>query len=110
MDLRPCYERRNGDLCLKCFEGWHKRLNNMAHSQQSVNLYKLIDLLHTESLNVRLQSQMVANGVVLRRRRATFIRTQAIIMKSWDQLRDGDITAKQVLKICSRVNGPVVDV
>ena len=34
--------RTNNDI-----EGWHKRLNNMAHSQQSVNLYKLVDLLHT---------------------------------------------------------------
>ena len=91
--------RTNNDL-----EGWHKRLNNMAHHQHKLNLYLLLQILHKEAHNIRLQAILISNGTVIRYQCTKYKKTQAII-KAWKQLQD----AKQLLKICSRVNGPVVD-
>ena len=95
--------RTNNDI-----EGWHKRFNNMANHQHKLNLYQLISILHTEANNIKLQTMMISNGTVLRHYRSKYKKTQAIIMNAWEQLRDGNFSAKKVLKICSRVNGPTV--
>ena len=46
-------------------ERWHKRTNNLAHSQQSISMYSLIDTLHKEANNVSLQIPFSSNGAVL---------------------------------------------
>ena len=89
-------------------EGWHKRINSQAHSQQSINMYLLIDTLYKESVNVNLQIQFLSNGAVLRYQRAKYRKLQAIIFKAWQNLSDGEISAKQLLKLCSRLNGPTI--
>ncbi|KAK2158652.1 hypothetical protein LSH36_166g05021 [Paralvinella palmiformis] len=35
---------------------------------------------------------------------------QAIIIKAWQNLVDGEISAKQILKLCSRLNAPTIRV
>jgi hypothetical protein len=95
--------RTNNDV-----EGWHKRINSQAHSQQSINMYLLIDKLHKESVNVNLQIQFLLNGAVLRYQRAKYRKMQAIIFKAWQNLSDGEISAKHLLKLCSRLNGPTI--
>jgi hypothetical protein len=83
-------------------------LNNLAHSQQSINFYLLIKLLHIEARNVNLQAQFLGNGAILRYQRATYKRMQGIIMKAWDDLAAGNASAKQLLKLCAKLNGPSV--
>ena len=95
--------RTNNDV-----EGWHHRINNMAIHQSSLNIYRLVHLLHTESANVKLQVTFLSNGAVLRYQRVKYRRVQAIITKAWSDLNEGHISAKKLLKRCAQVNGPAV--
>ena len=64
-------------------EGWHKRSNSQAHSEQSLNMYLLIDTLHKASQNVSMLTQFVLNGAVLRYQRTKYRKMQAIILTAW---------------------------
>ena len=81
--------RTNNDV-----EIWHKRLNSGTKSQQFLNLYNLIQVLHAEATNVNTQVQYISNGVALRYCRPKFNKSQEIITKSWSALIAGDILAK----------------
>ena len=80
----------------------------MVQSQQSLNLYMLIHVLHTEATNVNIQLQFITNGLALRYRRPKYQKPQEIILKSWSELTSGDISVKELLKRCARMNGPSV--
>ena len=79
----------------------------MATNQSSINMYRLINLLHIEAKNVTLQVSFLSNGAVLRYQRNKYKKVQAVIADCWKALSDGNMAAKEVLKRCSRLNGPV---
>ncbi|KAK2151747.1 hypothetical protein LSH36_353g10058, partial [Paralvinella palmiformis] len=73
--------RTNNDV-----EGWHNRLNNMATSQSSINIYKLIHLLHKEDKHLNLQLLLLCNGAVLRYQHNKYRRVCVTIDNSLKQL------------------------
>ncbi|KAK2148445.1 hypothetical protein LSH36_497g01016 [Paralvinella palmiformis] len=76
----------------------------------ALSKHLLIDTLHKESVNVSLQIQFLANGAVLWYQRAKYHKMHAIIFKVWQNLTDGEVSAKHLLKLCSRLSGPTISV
>ena len=56
--------RTNNDV-----EGWHHLFFNIVTNQSSLNMYKLIHLLHVEARNVNIQVSFLSNGALLRHHR-----------------------------------------
>jgi len=52
------------------------------------------------------QIQFKSNGVAFRYCRPKFNKSQDVIIKSWSRLIAGDISAKKLLKWCTRMNRP----
>ena len=64
-----------------------------------------LNLLHIEAKNVTLQVSFLSNGAVLLYQCNKYKKVQAVIADCWKSLSDGNMTAKEVLKRCSRLNG-----
>ncbi|KAK2157988.1 hypothetical protein LSH36_179g02025 [Paralvinella palmiformis] len=50
----------------------------------------------------------MSNDAPMRYRRAKYCKMQAIIFEAWQNLVDGETSAKQILKLCSRLNGSTI--
>ena len=95
------YQRRirtNNDA-----EGYHNKLNSKAKNA-GLNLYKLIALLHEEAVDVEYTCRFVREGLVQRRERGQELNDK--IMDAWTRFKEGDLSAKQLLQECSKLNGP----
>ena len=95
--------RTNNDV-----EGWHHRLNHKAGRGQ-IQMYLLIDLLHSESKYVEVQTSLVRNEKMSRTQRSDYRKVNEKIQGLWDDLHHGDITTVQLLAGCSKIYGPVED-
>ena len=93
--------RTNNDL-----EGWHHRLNRNAGWGQ-LQFYLLVELLHQESEYVAIQRRLIQNGELQRVERKEYRQINARIQGVWDEFTNSDITAKQLLRRCGRIYGPV---
>ncbi len=51
---------------------------------------------------------MFIPGVILRAQQKKYKKLQGVIIKAWKELESGDRAAKNVLKLCAHVNGPIV--
>ena len=73
---------------------------------QSLNLYKLNQVLHTEAMHLyfNTQIQLISNGVNLQYCCQKFNKSQGIITKSWSELIAEDILSKELLKRCVHMN------
>ena len=89
-------------------EGWHRRLNNLAPGQAGLNMYFLIQILYRETRDVNRQVKLVSEGKVLRYQRKRYVRQHGVIAKAWEDFESDSITLKELLRICGRLNGPVV--
>ena len=89
-------------------EGWHRRLNGMVPGQTGLNFYFLIQILFRETRDINRQIKFVSEGKLLRYHRDTFLRHHGIIVKAWEDFESGVISQKELLRICGRLNGPVV--
>ena len=80
-------------------EGWHRRLNHRAGSAQ-LNLYRMVQLLHSEaklaSLNVRLLS-------VTRVQRRAYTKLHTRISTYWDEFEAGCRSPMSLLRACGRL-------
>jgi len=94
--------RTNNDV-----KGWHHRFHIMATNQSSFNMYKMINLLHVEAQNVNIQVLVLSNGALLQHKWKKYKKVQTVITECWQQLTEGNMSAKEVLKRCARVNGPI---
>ena len=56
-----------------------------------------------------IQIKLVSEGKLPRYERQQFRTNSASIMQLWDQYSNKDVTTTQFLKICGRINGPVLD-
>jgi len=56
-----------------------------------------------------IQIKLVSEGKLPRYERQQFRTNSASIMQLWDQYSNKDVTTTQLLKICGRINGPVLD-
>ncbi len=89
-------------------EGWHNRLNNQSRGQQQLNMYLLINILHHESKTVSHQVTFISDGKLRRYQRNKYAKMQGIIFRAWDDFENGSISVSELLKKCSRLNGPIV--
>ena len=71
-----------------------------------MNFYLLVSHLHKEALDLPLEIQFLARGSILRYQRKKYKNSSAKIMKAWEDLDEGHISAKHLLKLASRVNSP----
>ncbi|KAK3720985.1 hypothetical protein QZH41_018542 [Actinostola sp. cb2023] len=93
--------RTNNDI-----EGWHNALNRRAGGWCHLPLYSLIELLNREvsltAINIRLVSEKKLKHV----QRKKYRQLQAKLFGRWEQYANGERSAKQLLKLCSHLNGP----
>ena len=89
-------------------EGWHRRLNNIAPGQAGLNMYFLFQILFTEARGVNRQVKFVSEGKILRYQRNKYARHQGLIIKAWEDFESDTISQKELLRICGRLNGPIV--
>ena len=94
--------RTNNDV-----EGWHLRINTRAR-RGKLQFYVLIELLHKESQIITLQLHLVSQNKLKRYLRLTYTRMQAAIFTLWDKYPQGRVTVSQMLRACSRLNGPQI--
>ena len=88
-------------------EGWHRRLNNLAPGQSGLNLYFLIQILYRETRFINRQVRFVSEGKILRYQRCRYVRHQGVIVKACEDFEAENLTLKELLRICARINGPV---
>ena len=56
---------------------------------------------------MNLQLSLLDNGAVFHYQRKIYDRVHATIVECWKQLNDGNISAKELLKRCDKVNYPI---
>ena len=93
--------RTNNDI-----KGWHNRLNSRGRAQ--MNVYMLVSLLHDKSCMIPIQVRLVSEGKLQRYQKKTFANLQRKIFAYWEEYENGDRSALQLLRACSRLHGPTV--
>ena len=94
--------RTNNDL-----EGWHNGLNRRAGGRVHIPFYILIQHLHKEAKLFAIEVRLVSDRKLQRIQRQTYRRLQTKIFELWDDYASKAMSAEQLLKACSRLNGPV---
>ena len=59
---------------------------------------------------IPLQLQYLSRGAVLRYQRKTYRKLQQQVGDVWEKLNTGDISAKELLRLCSNLYGPKITV
>jgi hypothetical protein len=88
--------RTNNDV-----EGWHARLNGLIGRcglSTNVNLYELINVLFEESKAIDLQCKLVGDKKLQRYQKKKFKVHQQHIFKLWDNFKNNNIDAKELLQ------------
>ena len=93
--------RTNIDL-----EGWHNALNRRAGGQSGLPLYLLIALLDREAKLTSVTIRLVSDNKLKRIQRSVTRNIQAKLFSSWEKFEKNEKTTAQLLKTCSRLNGP----
>ena len=75
-----------------------------------MNLYMLVKLLHEESSKIPVQVRLVSEGKLQRHQKKAFANMQRIIFAYWEEYNNGNRSALQLLRACSRLYGPIVKV
>ena len=84
-------------------EGWHRRLNSLAKGN-SLNMYKLIGLLHQEAKDVSLTCRFIREGRLHCYQKPKYANHHRRVHEIWEQFANGDLPAKQLLKKCAHVD------
>ncbi|XP_041350870.1 uncharacterized protein LOC121369860 [Gigantopelta aegis] len=92
--------RTNNDV-----EGWHNRLNKRGRPHMP--FYMLITLLFKEARLVPLQVRLVSESKLQRHQETKYRDLQKKIFKYWGEYVEGSRSALQLLRSCSKLNGPV---
>ena len=72
------------------------------------NMYFLFQISYKETRDVNRQVKLVSEGKVLRYQRNRYVRQHGVIAKALEDFDSDSITLKELLRICGRLNGPVV--
>jgi len=88
--------RTNNDV-----EGWHHRLNAKAHHGR-LNLYQLIQLLHTEATMVNVNVKLLSEGKAARLQRRSYTELHTKVAQYWKEYRTGTRSAARLLSACAR--------
>ena len=87
--------RTNNDV-----KGWHRRLNGRAN-RSNLNLYQLIQLLHTEAMLVQMDLCLMSEIGTSRHQRKSYTELHTQIHKNWDEFTAGTRSTSQLLSACS---------
>ena len=71
-------------------------------------MYFLFQILYKETRDVNRQVKLVSEGKVLQYQRNQYVRQHGVLAKAWEDFESDSITLKELLRICGRLNGPVV--
>lgn len=88
-------------------EGWHNGLNRRAHGKSQLPFYLLVQLLHQEARLASLQIRLVSEKKLRRLQKKSYRKMQAKIFNLWDEYQQQKMTAKQLLRACAHLYGPV---
>ena len=94
--------RTNNDV-----EGWHYRMNAKA-KKNSLPFYLLLKLLYREATAVSWQVKLLSEGKIIRSQRKCYRSITVRLEKHWFEFDAGKISAKRLLKLCSRLYSPKV--
>ena len=94
--------RTNNDI-----EGWHNALNRRAGGQSGLPLYLLIELLEKEARLTTIAIRLVSDRKLSRVQRQCYRNIQRKLFESWEKYDSREISAANLLKSCSHLNGPV---
>jgi len=89
--------RTNNDV-----EGWHCRLNVKAHHDR-LNMYQLIQLLHTQSELVDVAVRMLSECGTTRLQKRAYSRVHTRLNKLWDDCCDGSRDVNRLLSATARL-------
>ena len=87
-------------------EGWHNALNRRVGGQCGLPLYLLIELLYREAKLTTVTIRLAYDNKLKRIQRKITRNIQAKLFSSWEKYEKNEKTAAQLLKTCSRLNGP----
>ena len=82
-------------------EGWHNRMNQRASSRHQLQFYLLVKLLHSETILVELQVELVSQAKLTRIQRKRYRDMQSKIIRLWDRFVNDEIDSYRLLKKCS---------
>ena len=91
--------RTNNDI-----EGWHTALNTKGRSKCS--FYLVVKLLHEESTLVPLQTRLVSDNKLTRRRKKLSVKMDEKLFQNWADFEEGKINAKRLHKLVCYVYAP----
>lgn len=94
--------RTNNDL-----EGWHNALNRRANGQSGWPLYLLIELLEREARLTTIAIRLVSDQKLSRVQRQCYSNIQRKLFEFWDKFDNRVISAENLLRSCSHLNGPL---
>ena len=94
--------RTNNDL-----EGWHNALNRRAKGQSGLPLYLLIELLEKEARLTTIAIRLVSDQKLSRVQRKCYSNIQRKLFEFWDKFDNREISAENLLRSCSHLNGPL---
>lgn len=93
--------RTNNDL-----EGWHRGLNSRASGKSGLPFYLLVKFLYREARLTSLQMRLVSERKLKRIQRRQFRNLQTKIFNLWEEFRNGERSAKQLLSAISYLIAP----
>lgn len=100
--------RTNNDV-----EGWHNGLNRMVsrrgNENVNLNIYELVEVLHTCCLQVQTDCQLVTAEKLHKAQRKTHLQYQAKIFALWDLYSKKEIRPAQLLRQVAGINAPFDD-
>lgn len=94
--------RTNNDL-----EGWHNALNRRANGQSGLPLYLLIELLEKEARLTTITIRLVSDQKLFRVQRKCYSNIQRKLFEFWEKFDNRKISAENLLRSCSHLNGPL---
>ena len=94
--------RTNNDL-----EGWHNALNRRANGQSGLPLYLLIELLEKEARLTTITIRLVSDQKLSRVQRKCYSNIQRKLFEFWEKFDNREISAENLLRSCSHLNGPL---
>ena len=86
-------------------EGWHNRIN-MKAQRGNLQLYLLIQLLHSEAKLVPLQKLMITEDKFRKQQRKETIKIQGALSSLWEKYNKGEIKTNMLLTKLSAICNP----
>jgi hypothetical protein len=80
----------------------------LLYIRSQYTVYKLIDVLHIEAIDVEYVRRFVTEKLMLRFQRKKYARLHDRIFGLWEKFGEGELSAKQLLRECACFVRPVM--